>query len=266
MENRQENYLEESENALENPLLSGKGKDKISIYPTKDGSYTLRNPFLNDTYHSRDGAVSEALHVYVGAGLAHTLTQKHQIRLLEVGFGTGLNALMSLQYVQNFVQNQIENLGENAKEEIISDFSVHYVGLEPAPLDYKLVKELGYIEKTNAQNLETHFRMMHECENGAEIELSEQFFFQKKQTKLANFSTKNPFDLVYFDAFAPKIQPELWNIEALAHLHEQMSTQGVMVTYCAKGQFKRDLRAIGFEVERLPAPKGRQEMTRAIKI
>lgn len=262
MENRQENYLEQQENALEDLILSEKNKDKISIYPTKDGSNTLRNPFLNDTYHSRDGAVAEALHVYVGAGLAHTLTQKPQIRLLEVGFGTGLNALMSLQYVQNCVQNQLQNPLQNAS----TDFSVHYVGLEPAPLDYNLIKELGYIEKINAQKLETHFRMMHECENEAEIELSEQFFFQKKQTKLADFTTKTPFDLVYFDAFAPKVQPELWTIEALAHLHQQMSAQGVMVTYCAKGQFKRDLRAIGFEVERLPAPKGRQEMTRAIKI
>ena len=262
MENRQENYLEEQENAV----LPA----KISIYPTKDGSNTLRNPLLNDTYHSRDGAVAEALHVYVGAGLAHTLTQKRQIRLLEVGFGTGLNALMSLQYVQNCVQNCVQNQVENKTSEIVgeimTDISVHYVGLEPAPLDYELVKELGYIEKINAQRLETHFRMMHECENEAEIELSEQFFFQKKQTKLADFTTKTPFDLVYFDAFAPKVQPELWTIEALAHLHQQMSAQGVMVTYCAKGQFKRDLRAIGFEVERLPAPKGRQEMTRAIKI
>ncbi len=256
MENRQENYLEEQENTVLAP--------QISIYPTKDGSNTLRNPFLNDTYHSRDGAVAEALHVYVNAGLAHTLTQKRQIRLLEVGFGTGLNALMSLQYVQNQVKNQVQNQSEEQK--ITTDLSVHYVGLEPAPLDYGLVRELGYIEKINAQKLETHFRMMHECENEAEIELSEQFFFQKKQVKLAKFTTQNLFDLVYFDAFAPKVQPELWTIEALAHLHQQMNTQGVMVTYCAKGQFKRDLRAIGFEVERLPAPLGRQEMTRAIKI
>ncbi len=254
MENRQENYLEMPENVLENAVLP----NKISVYPTKDGSNTLRNPLLNDTYHSRDGAVAEALHVYVGAGLAHTLAQKHQIRLLEIGFGTGLNALMSLQYVQNQAENEINKMN--------TDFSVHYVGLEPAPLDYGLIKKLGYIEKINAQRLETHFRMMHECENEAEIELSENFFFQKKQTQLAKFTTKNLFDLVYFDAFAPKVQPELWTIDALAHLHGQMNTQGVMVTYCAKGQFKRDLRAIGFEVERLPAPKGRQEMTRAVKI
>ncbi len=254
MENRQENYLEVPENVSENAVLP----NKISIYPTKDGSNTLRNPLLNDTYHSRDGAVAEALHVYVGAGLAHTLAQKHQIRLLEIGFGTGLNALMSLQYVQNQAENEINKLS--------TDFSVHYVGLEPAPLDYALVRELGYIEKISAQRLETHFRMMHECENEAEIELSENFFFQKKQTQLAKFTTKKLFDLVYFDAFAPRVQPELWTIDALAHLHQQMNTQGIMVTYCAKGQFKRDLRAIGFEVERLPAPKGRQEMTRAVKI
>ena len=257
MENRQENYLEIPDNLLENTVSS----NKISIYPTNDGSNTLRNPLLNDTYHSRDGAVAETLHVYVGAGLAHTLAQKNQIRLLEIGFGTGLNALMSLQYVQNQAENELNKINE-----IEGNFSVHYVGLEPAPLDYALVKELGYIEKINAQKLETHFRMMHECENEAEIELSENFFFQKKQTQLAKFTTKNLFDLVYFDAFAPRVQPELWTIDTLAHLHQQMNTQGVMVTYCAKGQFKRDLRAIGFEVERLPAPKGRQEMTRAVKI
>lgn len=258
MENRQENYLELPENVLENAVLPSNLPSKISIYPTKDGSNTLRNPLLNDTYHSRDGAVAEALHVYVGAGLAHTLAKKPQIRLLEIGFGTGLNALMSLQYVQNQVENEINKTN--------TTFSVHYVGLEPAPLDYGLVKELGYIEKINAHRLETHFRMMHECENEAEIELSENFFFQKEQTQLAKFTTKNLFDLVYFDAFAPRVQPELWTIDALAHLHQQMNTQGIMVTYCAKGQFKRDLRAIGFEVERLPAPKGRQEMTRAVKI
>lgn len=214
---------------------------------TKDGSFTLVQPLLNETYHSRNGAINESAHVFINAGLAFRLSHKSHLHVLEVGFGTGLNALMTLQYLWQ------------------RHYMVHYTGLEPFGLEYHTVEKLQLVENLYAEHLRSHFERMHLCEWEQTEVFCPNFSFLKSKSPLQDFSNAPKYDLVYFDAFAPNVQPELWTEEALAHLYSLMSEEAVLVTYCAKGQFKRALKVVGFEIEALPGPPGKREMTRAIK-
>lgn len=224
-------------------------KFMISIYQTKDGSKTLLNTLLNETYHSRNGAIEESLHVFLKFGLQGFVeanpTITH-IALLEVGFGTGLNALLTLQKCLDNPQ-----------------ISIYYETIETYPLPYSWIKELEYLEQIKDVRLEPYFEQMHQAEWDREFVVCPNFVLHKRKLSLMEFETARRFHLVYFDAFAPKVQPEMWQIENLKKISNVMLPDALLVTYCAKGQFKRDLKTLGFMVERLPGPLGKREMTRA---
>lgn len=220
--------------------------DDLEIITTSDGSHTLFNKRLNETYHSIHGAVQESLHVFIKNGVEYYCEtyQPKNISILEVGFGTGLNALLTLQYV----------LGHN--------LGVRYTALEPSPLPEKIWSELNYPERDQSK---TYFRMVHEAPWETETILTPQFSLYKINNSLQEVELTDSCDLVYYDAFAPTKQPEMWELPVLKKVTDYMKPRGMLVTYCAKGQLKRDLKSLGLKVETLPGPPGKNEMVRATK-
>jgi tRNA U34 5-methylaminomethyl-2-thiouridine-forming methyltransferase MnmC len=222
----------------------------VKIIETEDGSNSLFVPELNETYHSFHGAVSESEYVFIKMGLHYQLQYQpdETINVLEVGFGTGLNALLTLRESLE-IQNTIE-----------------YTSLEPYPLDMSIVRELNYHKVLKDARLERLFTEIHTCCWDEPVPVTATFILDKQRKKLEDFSAPEElYNLVYFDAFAPSKQAELWMPELLKKVYDMMEPKGVLVTYCAKGQFKRDLKEVGFMVETLPGPPGKKEMVRAVK-
>lgn len=217
---------------------------------TKDGSPTISIPEMKVTYHSMHGALQESQHVYVDAGFKHVsqrLAKPGALSVLEVGFGTGLNALLTMM--------------ETAK----TDHTVYYVALEPFPLTLEEVRLLNYCELLGRKDLLKDYLSMHECEWNNSVVVSEHLLLHKSKNTLEAFEHTTGFHLVYFDAFAPKVQPELWTKETFEKLFAMMLPGAVLVTYCSKGDVRRAMQAAGFYVEKLPGPPGKREMLRAIK-
>ncbi len=211
----------------------------LSIITTSDGSHTIKNESTGDTYHSIHGAVQESNHVFIQNGLQYFLrfNKKETVRILEVGFGTGLNALLT-----------IKASGDNA---------VEYTTLEPNLLPPEIYMSLNFNDR------ETLLRL-HQCDCEKPKMITSGFTLIKHQTTLQLATLpKNHFDLVYFDAFAPNSQPEMWTLDVFKKIKSLMFTPSIFVTYCAKGQVKRDLKSAGFTVESIPGPPGKREMVRA---
>ena len=214
------------------------------IIVTADNSKTLLIPELNETYHSTNGAIQEAKHVFIDAGLS-SLNLK-EIQLLEMGFGTGLNAILTLDYA---IRNKIK---------------VHYTTIEAFPVGIEMAMEMDYLKDLNLEHLKNQFEKLHNSLIEEKIQIDEYFIFTKHHLKLTECTLRtNQFNLVYYDAFGPKVQPDLWTIESLGIIQKAMTSGGVLVTYCAQGQFKRNLKALNFNVESIPGPPGKREMTRA---
>ncbi len=220
----------------------------LEIRQTNDGSNTLYVPDLNEHYHSVHGALQESQHVFIKHGLEYALEQKRDVKILEVGFGTGLNAILTLPYAlsqQAFIQ---------------------YDTLEKYPLTTEVVERLHFEQFIlNPEQLD-YFKQMHASPWNEPADLSPYFTLQKIHETLEEFSPPDAYyDVIYFDAFAPEKQPELWTEEVFAKLYKAVRPGGVLVTYCAKGAFKRNLKAAGFIVEALPGPPGKREMTRGTR-
>lgn len=222
---------------------------EIKIVVSGDGSHTLYLPGMDETYHSLHGAMQETMHVFIEAGLNKFLEKKNHISILEIGFGTGLNALMTY------------------RETLKKDIFIEYHTLEPFPLPAEIYRQLNYPSLIHEVGIAEVFSVLHESAAGDKITVSPRFSFVKYLAGIEAFNP-SPFqvDLVYFDAFAPKKQPPVWVPENLNKIHGFMANEGVLVTYCAGGQFRRDLKNAGFRVEILPGPPGKKEMTRAQKI
>ncbi len=222
--------------------------NKIKIITTDDGSHSLYVPELKETYHSTHGAWQESQHVFIKHGLDFILQNNElkKLNILEIGFGTGLNAILTVQSTLN------------------SMAQIEYHTLEPFPLDLELINQLNYDEFIKEASLIDVFHEMHEAAWGSLISVTENFSIKKYKTKLEDFKPKVKFDLVYYDAFAPNKQAELWQLEVIERVSQMMNVGGVFVTYCAKGQFKRDLKAAGLAVETLQGPPGKKEMVRGI--
>ncbi len=216
------------------------------IITTADGSHSLFIPSMDENYHSVHGAIGESMHVFIKAGLQQC-KQRH-IRILEIGFGTGLNALLTLN-----------ETSEN-------NISIHYTGIEKYPLTKEEYSELNYPDILGEEYKDS-FLKMHTCEWEKDIEIKENFILRKVKADLTlhEFIEGNKFDLVYFDAFAPNKQPDLWNIGIYKKIYNNCSEGAILVTYCAKGIVRRELVSAGFTAERLPGPPGKFEMLRAIK-
>jgi len=219
--------------------------DKIELKITEDGSHTLYLENLDETYHSKHGAIQEAMHVFIDAGLKYFKQSK--LNILEVGFGTGLNAFLTLQES--------------------NDSTINYTSLEAFPLKKEIVNQLNYKSelKLNAVGIE-QFEKLHHVEWGSYQEISAKFNLNKVKVELAHYQTSEKFDIIYFDAFGPRVQPEMWEKSIFEKMQSLLSDGGILVTYCAKGSVKRTLKELGFEVEPLPGPPGKREMTRARKL
>jgi len=222
------------------PVQLGMPHTALHLQQTKDGSHTVVHP-SGDTYHSIHGAVQESQHVFIKNGLQYFLQEqpKKQVKILEIGFGTGLNALLTLQQY--------------------ADLEIQYTTLEPYPLTSSIFNQLNYPGQVALLAL-------HTCPWNSPQKISMNFSVLKLQTTLEQAALpENCFDVVYFDAFAPNSRPELWTPEAFQKIYAAMTQPAWLTTYCAKGQVKRDLKSVGFIIESIAGPPGKREMVRAIK-
>lgn len=208
---------------------------------TLDGSSTLYLPEMDEHYHSTNGARSESMHVYIDAG--YRATDANPVSVLEIGFGTGLNAWLTLS------------------EATATNRPTNYIAIELFPLSMDVVDQLSY-SKGEGGDL---YRQIHTTEWEKRVDISPYFNLQKIKTDLASFIPPKGMDVVYFDAFAPDKQPEMWQSIYFERLFASMNSGGLLTTYCAKGVVRRMLIAAGFEVERLPGPLGKREILRAFR-
>jgi tRNA U34 5-methylaminomethyl-2-thiouridine-forming methyltransferase MnmC len=223
---------------------------KVTI--TKDGSSTIYNSSLDQHYHSIHGAVQESQHVFMKMGWACLFERSREhaneddISILEIGFGTGLNAFLVLQECMRDVSRKC-----------------FYTSLEAFPVEEHLIAELNYASESEREI----FQSLHRAEWNTDELISNNFILKKINIKLEDFiPQQNSFDLIFFDAFSPEAQPELWTEEIFRKLYSAMKQEGILVTYCAKGQVRRNLIAAGFRVERLEGPPGKREMLRGRKL
>lgn len=220
----------------------------IRITTTEDGSPTLYNETLGEHYHSIHGAIQESIHIFIRAGFNAVEKKSAVINILEIGFGTGLNALLTF------------------KEAAIYSNKINYVAIEPIILDKTIYSQLNYADLLLDKTLQDVFINMHEIPWNHPHYISEQFILHKIEGKLEDVElAENSFDLVYFDAFSPDIQAELWDVEIFKAIYASMKNKAILTTYSAKGTVKRALKTAGFEIENLPGPIGKRQITRARK-
>ena len=218
---------------------------KRELQETADGSHTLFIPEMDEHYHSGNGAVQESRHVFIEAGLHRQ--EKKDITVFEVGFGTGLNAYLTLLDAEN------------------EDRSVDYFSVELYPLDPALVRALNYGDMICPEK-KMLFTALHSAAWNEPVKITDHFTLHKIQGDNNSCTLPEDMDLIYFDAFAPEKQPEMWSEELFRHIYAAMNNNGILTTYCAKGIIRRLLQAIGFRVERLPGPPGgKREILRASK-
>lgn len=228
---------------------------KRNIITTSDGSKTIQIEEWNEQYHSIHGAIQEANHVFMKHGLFFyseksdkkiTETNTEEISILEIGFGTGLNAFLTLIEAEKLKLN------------------INYVGVEAYPVQLEEIQQLNYIELIS----ETHkavFEKLHETPWEEPHLITSNFKLEKQQKFFKDINAENKFDLIYFDAFGARVQPELWTEDIFKIMYKALKENGVLVTYCAKGSVRRAMQAVGLTVERLPGPPGKREMLRATK-
>lgn len=214
---------------------------------TNDGSPTLYVAELDEHYHSIHGAFNESMHVFINAGLLHQIQLKSALKILEVGLGTGSNVLLTNTILAQYTAQ------------------VQYDALEPFPINAANIAILA------TENLQQYgatipqFKAIHEQLPQIPLPISEHLTFRVFNEKLEEVILEQGYDLIYFDAFGPRAQPEIWSIENFKKLYDCLNTNGTLVTYCAKGEVRRTMQTVGFEVERLPGPPGKREMLRATK-
>lgn len=216
----------------------------LKIIHTEDGSQSLYDDELNETYHSIKGAKSESQYVFIEKGLAfftHLLSNDQcPISILEIGFGTGLNALLTWKWAE--------------KEKTL----IHFYSLEPHPISELILDKMAL--RSDAQ-----FNQLHHANWNQKVQMGEYFVLEKWIKRLEELMEENRFDVIFFDAFAPSKQPDIWSIENLKRCYKSLKIKGILTTYCAQRQFKKDLSLAGFDVEVLPGALGKKEMVRGRK-
>jgi tRNA U34 5-methylaminomethyl-2-thiouridine-forming methyltransferase MnmC len=219
----------------------------ISLILSRDGSHTLFDPILNETYHSKHGALQESIHVYIEHGLL-IFKELAQVNVLEVGFGTGLNALLTW----------------NKAEEL--KLKVEYHTLEPFPITEEITSQLNYPSLMEDPESVERFKQIHACNWEEKIKLSQYFAICKfKSTLEEKTLPENTFNVCYFDAFAPNHQDDIWTELNFKKVFDSLVEGGILTTYCAQSVFKKTLKAAGFKVEALEGPKWKKEMTWGVK-
>lgn len=217
------------------------------IIETQDGSHSVFSKKFGVSYHSKYGAIQESRHVFIEAGLYPKAIAQKKIDLLEIGLGTGLNAFLSLLEAEK------------------RDLFISYTAVEAYPLLPEEAESLNYPELLQKEAYRSYLLKIHTSEWGPWIPLTPHFRFRKEEKRFEDIDEMEAFDLIYFDAFAPQAQPELWKPPLLSKMYAALRPGGVLVTYCAKGAVKRIFKEIGFEIEALKGPPGKREMTRCIK-
>ncbi|PSJ73227.1 SAM-dependent methyltransferase [Sphingobacteriales bacterium UPWRP_1] len=219
------------------------------LMTTADGSHSIYVPQLSEHYHSVHGAVQESEHVFINAGLLQLPPEQTSVQLLEIGFGTGLNAFLTF----------LHNLPHQNRH-------ITYTGIEAYPLPAGMVQQLNYVQQLGAQAYASVFNALHTGAWEQEIPLWGNFTLLKRQMHIQDLQpTPARYHLIYFDAFAPTAQPELWTTAIFETMYLALLPGGILCTYCAKGAVKRILKEVGFTVESLPGPPGKRQMTRAVK-
>ncbi|CAM3444946.1 tRNA (5-methylaminomethyl-2-thiouridine)(34)-methyltransferase MnmD [Aequorivita lipolytica] len=220
---------------------------KRTLFKTDDGSYSLHIPEWDEQYHSKHGAIAEALHVFIKEGLYHWIAENKasEVSILEIGFGTGLNAFLT------FLETEKKS------------FNVDYTGVEAYPLEMDEINMLNYTMLLNAS--EEKFLQLHNVPWEEKSTISKNFQLTKQQKFFSEINSENCFNLIYFDAFGIRVQPELWTEEIFRKMHTALKPNGVLVTYAANGNARRALQSVGFKVARLPGPPGKREMLRGTK-
>jgi len=222
---------------------------KREIITTSDGSRTIHFPELNEHYHSKHGAINEAKHVFLKQGFHHILSlfPVEELSIVEIGFGTGLNALLT--YIDALQKNQL----------------VQYTGVEAYPVSLEEVKGLNYVDVLGEVQYQDIFDQMHSIAWDIPSLIAPAFTLTKRQQLFSDISDKEAFHLIYFDAFGARVQPELWTVTIFQKMYTALKENGVLVTYSAKGSVRRAMQEVGFTVERLPGPPGKREMLRGTK-
>ena len=223
----------------------------MKLLLTNDGSHTLMVEELNETYHSRHGAIQESEHVFIKNGFRHILGihPGKLIRIFELGLGTGLNALLT------------------ALESKKLAVPVEYTSIEPFPVSEEIIDQLNYHKLIKNPAVKDYFDRIHSQDWDIYNNIHPFFKFRKVHTTIQKYAGKNEyFQVVYYDAFAPNKQPEMWQSGILQKIYNFLGMNSIFVTYCAQGQVKRDLRSSGFIVNTLQGPPGKKEMIRAEKV
>lgn len=212
---------------------------------TSDGSHTLFNAKIGEHYHSTFGAITESEHIFIRAALSALSSDLKKIRVLEIGLGTGLNALLALKWA------------EKQKR------AISYFAVEASPLEKEIVTKLNYAEVLGVAS--EKLLAIHAAKNG-KVEISEYFTIGFRHATLHHtVFPPNHFDVVFFDAFSPDAQPEMWTEACFRKIARAMKQGGILTTYSCKGTVKRALKAAGFQIEKLPGPPGKREFLRAMK-
>ena len=215
------------------------------IIITNDGSTTIQLLDWDEQYHSKNGAIQEANHVFIKQGLAQFKIK--ELNIFEIGFGTGLNAFITFLEAQK------------------RDLKINYVGVEAFPVEKNELDKLNYVSKLNAEAYKEVFSLMHQSNWGEEQKIATNFKLTKRKQKFEEIIDQNKYHLIYFDAFGAQVQPELWTEVIFKKMYESLKNDGILVTYSAKGSVRRAMQSVGFVVERLPGPPGKREMLRATK-
>ncbi|RMA57903.1 tRNA (5-methylaminomethyl-2-thiouridine)(34)-methyltransferase MnmD [Ulvibacter antarcticus] len=220
---------------------------KREFLTTGDGSITIHIPEWNEQYHSKHGAIAEAVHVFIKTGLHYAVEKRDtkSISILEIGFGTGLNAYLTLQ------------------QAIERDWKIDYTGVEGYPVSASEIAQLNYPSLINAS--EDEFQILHTSVWEKPSEIHKNFQLRKQKKFFSEIEATSEFDLIYYDAFGARVQPELWTEAVFQRMYDALKPKGVLVTYAAKGSVRRAMQTVGFTTERLPGPPGKREMLRAVK-
>lgn len=220
----------------------------IKVIKTEDGSNTLYHQQYNEIYHSRHGAYQESMHVFIDAGLKHietALSSEKTIRILEVGFGTGLNCILSF---------------------INKTKTINYTGVDTLPIPWSTIKQLQYATLPEIKDYANLYQQIIEHTWGIPFYTEHKDRLNKIEHSIFDINFQNTFHLIYFDAFAPTAQAQMWEISLFEKLFTALEEGGCLVTYCAKGQVRRNMQHAGFNVEKIPGPPGKREMLRAFKV
>ncbi|UZO80916.1 tRNA (5-methylaminomethyl-2-thiouridine)(34)-methyltransferase MnmD [Aquimarina sp. ERC-38] len=222
---------------------------KREIITTGDGSKTIHFPEIREQYHSTHGAIQESRHVFIDKGLTYYVKQNpsEPLRILEMGFGTGLNAFLTCLEAEN------------------QKINVQYYGIEAYPVSLLEIQELNYTSLIDPDATQI-FQELHQSEWEDHVKITSYFELYKRQELFENIQDSNTYHIIYFDAFGARVQPELWTVAIFKKMFKALQSEGVLVTYAAKGSVRRAMQEVGFTVERLPGPPGKREMLRASKI